>query len=149
MLGDNLLQLPGLALEVFDFAGCGRPSRVAGETPLAGFEELFRPAVVQALGDALPAAEFGNRGLAAQAVEDDADLLLGRILLRVARRMSRTSRSDGVSGVLDFCLMPTPQGVTMSPKSSVPQAASFVSQVLMSDSPQNRQQLPFTHRMLI
>jgi hypothetical protein len=30
--------------------------------------------------------------------------------------------------------MPTPQGVTMSPKSSVPQAASFVSQVLMSDN---------------
>ena len=53
--------------------------------------------------------------------------------LRVARRMSRTSRSDGVSGVLDLCLMSTPQVVTMSPKSSVPQAASFVSQVLMSD----------------
>jgi hypothetical protein len=29
--------------------------------------------------------------------------------------------------------MPTPQGVTMSPNSSVPQAASFVSQVSMSD----------------
>ena len=26
--------------------------------------------------------------------------------LRVAQRMSLTSRSDGVSGVLDFCLMP-------------------------------------------
>ena len=30
--------------------------------------------------------------------------------------------------------MPTPQGVTMSSKSSVSQAASFVSQVMMSDS---------------
>ena len=49
-------------------------------------------------------------------------------------RISLTSRSDGVSGVLDLGLMPTPLGVTMSPKSSVPQAASFVSQVLMSDS---------------
>jgi hypothetical protein len=29
--------------------------------------------------------------------------------------------------------MSTPQGVTMSPNSSVPQAASFVSQVSMSD----------------
>lgn len=36
--------------------------------------------------------------------------------------------------VLDFCLMPTPQGVTMSSKSSVPQAANSVSQVMMSDS---------------
>ena len=40
----------------------------------------------------------------------------------------------GVSGVLGFCLMPTPQGVTMSSKSSVSHAASFVSQVMMSDS---------------
>jgi hypothetical protein len=30
--------------------------------------------------------------------------------------------------------MLTPQGVTMSPKSSVPQAACFVSQVSMSDN---------------
>jgi hypothetical protein len=63
--------------------------------------------------------EFGNRGLAAQAVEDDADFLLGRYCLRVARRMSLTNRSDGVSDILDLGLMPTPQGVTMSPKSSV------------------------------
>jgi hypothetical protein len=63
--------------EVFDFASSGRPCRIAGETPLAGFEELFRPAVIQALSDTFPAAEFGNRGLATQAVEDDADLLFG------------------------------------------------------------------------
>jgi hypothetical protein len=56
----------------------------------------------------------------------------------VARRMSLTSRSDGVSGDADFCLMPTPQVVTMSPKSSVPQAASLVSQVLMSDNKRER-----------
>ena len=54
--------------------------------------------------------------------------------LRVARRISRTSRSDDVSGVPDFCLMSTPQVVTMNPKSSIPQAASFVSQALMSDT---------------
>ena len=57
--------------------------------------------------------------------------------------MSRTRRSDadglagvafaGGLGVLDLCLMSTPQVVTMSPKSSVPQAANFVSQVSMSD----------------
>ena len=53
--------------------------------------------------------------------------------LRVARRMSPTRRADGVSCVLDICLMPTLQQVTKSAKSS-PQAASFVSQVSMSDS---------------
>ena len=54
--------------------------------------------------------------------------------LRVARRISLMRRPDGVSCVLDFCLVPTLQQATMSPKSSVPQAASFVSQVPMSDS---------------
>jgi hypothetical protein len=33
------------------------------------------------IGDAFPTAEFGNRDFAAQTTEDDADLLLGRILL--------------------------------------------------------------------
>ena len=49
----------GLALEVFDLAGGCRSHSVAGQTPLAGFEELFRPVVVEALGDPFPAAEFG------------------------------------------------------------------------------------------
>jgi hypothetical protein len=39
------------------------PARV----PLAGFEELFRPT----------APKFGDGNFAAQAVEDDADILLG------------------------------------------------------------------------
>ena len=39
----------------------------------------------------------------------------------------------GVPGVLDLCLMPTPQVVTMKPKSCVPQVARFVSKVLMLD----------------
>lgn len=48
---------------------------------LASLQELFRPAVVEALGNALATAEFGNAGFAAQPVEDDADFLLGGILL--------------------------------------------------------------------
>jgi hypothetical protein len=41
--------------------------------------------------------------------------------------------------------MPTPQGVTMSPKSSVPQAASSVSQVMMSDKPDKQTKGKTTH----
>jgi len=77
LLGDNFFQLQGLALEILDFAGGCRSRRVAGQPPLAGFQELLRPAVVQALGDALPAAQLGDRDLATQAIEDDADLLFG------------------------------------------------------------------------
>ena len=53
--------------------------------------------------------------------------------LRVARRISRTSRSDGVSGVLDLGLMLHSSGGYDEPKILLPQAARFVSQVLMSD----------------
>ena len=55
-------------------------------------------------------------------------------IIPLARRMSLTRCSDGVSGGLDFCLMVHSSVVTMSPKSFVPQAASFDSQVLMSDT---------------
>ena len=50
--------------------------------------------------------------------------------LRVARRISRTSRSDGV---LDLGLMLHSSGGYDEPKILLPQAARFVSQVLMSD----------------
>lgn len=79
------VQFRGLALEVFDFAGSGRPRRVSG---------------------------VDNRTLAGL---------------------------PGVPGVLDLCLMATAQVVTMSPKSSDPQGANSVSQVLMSDKSYKRQ----------
>ena len=54
---------------------------VAGEPLLARFQKLFRPAVIQTLGDALAAAQDGDALLAAQARHHDPDLLLSRILL--------------------------------------------------------------------
>ena len=48
---------------------------VAGQPLLADLEELLGPAIVEVLGDAFLAAEFGDAVLAAQAIEDDADLL--------------------------------------------------------------------------
>jgi len=81
LLGDNFFQLQGLALEVFDLAGGCRSGRVTGQTSFAGFQELLRPTVIQALGNTFPATELSDGDFAAQTVEDDADLLLGRILL--------------------------------------------------------------------
>ena len=59
--------------------------RLAGGIPrkplLAGFQELLRPAVVEALGDPFPTAQLGDAVLAAQAREHNPDLLFSRILL--------------------------------------------------------------------
>ena len=43
-----------------------------------GHHELLRPGVIQALGDALLAAQLGDAVIAAQAIEHDPDFLFGR-----------------------------------------------------------------------
>jgi hypothetical protein len=73
-----------LASKVLDLVAGGSACGIAGEPPLAGFQELLRPAVVEALGNAFATAQLRDRVLAAQAVEDDADLLFGGVTL--ARR---------------------------------------------------------------
>jgi len=75
------------------------------------------------LGDAFAPAKLGNWGFAAQAIENNADLLFGRILLPgcpsdVADKL--LGRHRGGVGFLSHLRS---LGVTMSQKSSVPQAA--------------------------
>jgi hypothetical protein len=50
----------------------------AGQPLLAGFEELLRPAVIEVLDDPFPAAELSDALLAAQTLQHNADLVLGR-----------------------------------------------------------------------
>ena len=45
------------------------------------FEEILRPSVVEVGSQAFTAADFGNGGFAAQTFEDDADFILGGVLL--------------------------------------------------------------------
>ena len=61
LFGHDLLQLLGLAPEVLDFTIGRRPGRVPGRPALAGFQELFRPPVIQALGNAFAPAQLGDR----------------------------------------------------------------------------------------
>src|SRR5271169_268736 len=63
LFGHDLLQLLGLALEVLDFTIGRRPGRVPGQPALAGFQELLRPAVIKALGNAFAPAQLGDRML--------------------------------------------------------------------------------------
>ena len=60
--------------------GANLARRVARQPTLAGFEELLGPAIIHRGGDALAAAQLGDVLLAAQPFQDDADLLLRRVL---------------------------------------------------------------------
>ena len=125
LFSDDFFQLLGLAAQILDF-GAGRRTRcVTGEAAFAGFEELFRPAVVQALGDAFVDAKHRcamTRQSSAMVASPRSPSRTMRIFssaeycLRVALRISRTSRSDDVSGVLDFCLMVHSSGGDDEPK---------------------------------
>ena len=89
LLGNDLFQLLGLALEVLDLAAGRSAGRVAGEPALAGFEELLRPTVVEALGDAFAAAEFGDRVTSPRKPSRTMRIFSSaEYCLRVARRMS-------------------------------------------------------------
>ena len=63
------------------------PARVAGEPLLAGFEEVFRPAIVKVLVDAFLAAQFGNAVVAAQAVKLDPGGFDSNFIAGVVARM--------------------------------------------------------------
>src|SRR4051794_7115292 len=64
-----------------DLVGGGGAGGVAGQATLSGFQEFLGPGVEEALRDCLAAAERGDALLAAQALEDDADLFLGGVVL--------------------------------------------------------------------
>jgi hypothetical protein len=81
LLGDDFLQVLRLAPKLLDLIGRRSPRRVAGEPALAGLQELLGPRVIHALGDAFAPAKLGDRALAAQAIEHNADLLFGRVVL--------------------------------------------------------------------
>ena len=74
---DGLLERGRLSPKVLHLrTGCLADS-IASQTSPACFEELFRPGIVQALGNTLAAAQLGDAVIAAQPFEHDPDLLFG------------------------------------------------------------------------
>ena len=63
------------------FVAGRRTRRVACQAAFAGLQKLLGPTVVHAFGDAFAAAQLGDAGLAAQAIQHDADFLFRRIML--------------------------------------------------------------------
>src|SRR3954467_4965573 len=85
-IGDHLLERRGLTPQIVDLVRGGGPGCIASQALLSSLQEVLRPAIVQVLRDPLAATQLGNSVLAAQAFQNDPDLLLGRIVL--ARRPS-------------------------------------------------------------
>ena len=115
-----------LATQIVDLVRGGSPSRIASQALLSSLQEVLRLAIVQVLRDPLAATQLGNAVLAAQAFQNDPDLLLGRRVL--ARRPS-----DVLNNLLS-CFLRCPGllshlrsvNVTMSQKLSLIQSARSV-----------------------
>jgi hypothetical protein len=128
--------------QVLDLAFGRRPYRVARQTTLAGLQELLGPRVIKAFGNAFTAAKLGDAGLAAKAVQNYPDLPFGRMALAgcpadvLHNLLRRRFRVPGFLSHLHSLV------VTMSQKSSVPQAAKSVSQALIAESDAKRPVIP-------
>ncbi len=83
-VGQRLLQVAALLTQRLHFVTGRRTGGVPCEPLLASFEEFLRPAIIQAFGDPLTAADRGDAVFATQAFQDGPDFVLGRMML--ARR---------------------------------------------------------------
>jgi hypothetical protein len=134
LLGDDLLQGPSFEAKILDLAAGRRTRGISGQTPLAGLQELLRPVVIKALGDALTPTQLCNTVFATKPVQHNADLLLRRILLArgapnvLHDPLGRRLLALGFLSHLHSLM------VTMSQKSSLPQAVIFVSEAPISDN---------------
>jgi hypothetical protein len=75
------LHVPYLTGKILGLAAGRGPGCIPREALLPGLQELLRPALIQALGNALPPAQFGDVVLAAEPLQNDQDLLVGRMVL--------------------------------------------------------------------
>jgi len=109
LFGSNLLQArASRRRSVTSLLVAARAVSPASRAPLAGFQELLRPAVIETFGDAFPTAQLGNTALPSQAVQTMRIFSSAEYCLRVARRMFFTRRPDEEVGVLEFCLTSFP-----------------------------------------
>src|SRR5262249_47810798 len=134
LLGDNFLEVLRFAPKLLDLVGRRRTSGVSGKPALAGLEELLRPGVIHALGDAFAPAKLGDRGFAAKAIEHNADLLFRPMVLPSCASDVADNAFRRRGRGLGFLSHLRSLAATMSQKSSLPQAASSVSQVLKRDT---------------
>src|SRR5262245_316266 len=134
LLGDNFLEVLRFAPKLLDLVGRRCTSGVSGKPALAGLEELLRPGVIHALGDAFAPAKLGDRGFAAKAIEHNADLLFRPMVLPSCASDVADNAFRRRGRGLGFLSHLRSLAATMSQKSSLPQATSSVSRVLKRDT---------------
>jgi hypothetical protein len=66
LLGDDFLQHLGFLAQILDLAAWSALLLYHGQPPLAGFQELVRPVVIQALGNALATTQRRDTALTVQ-----------------------------------------------------------------------------------
>ena len=94
----------------------GRTGRITRQPTLAGFQELLRPAVIKSLGDAFSPAQLGNAGLVPKPVQNNADLLLGRMMPPGRTADALHEPLDGELVATDFWLICAPREGTDEPE---------------------------------
>ena len=120
-LGNDLLHSARLPAQPLHLVTGSSPCRVTRKAAFASLQELLRPHVIQTLGDPLTAAQLGDAVLPAQAVQHDADLVLGGIMLaRGAADVVHDPLGWGFMGQ-GFCSHLRSFVTTMRPKPSVVQ----------------------------
>ena len=65
LLGDDLLQRLGFSAQVLDLAAGRRARGIARKASFSGLQEILRPSVIQALGNAFTPAQLCDAMLAA------------------------------------------------------------------------------------
>jgi Patatin-like phospholipase len=77
LLSDDFLQRLGFLSQIPDLAAGRCSCCIPGQPPLAGFQELLRPVVIQALGNALATAQLRDAVLTRSILEPRAISLFG------------------------------------------------------------------------
>ena len=62
-------------MQILDLVGGGSARHITSQAALAGLHELLGPDAIEALRDALLAAELGDAVFVTQAIENDPDLV--------------------------------------------------------------------------
>jgi hypothetical protein len=102
LLGNNFFQLTRFTAKGGHLTRGSRTSRITGKPPLASFQKLLRPFIIDALGNAFTAAQLGDALLTTQSIQHNADLFFSRVLFA-----GRPAKADLLALVLDLVLSET------------------------------------------
>jgi hypothetical protein len=80
-ISNHLFDVAGFPAETLHLFTGGCACGITRKTPLASFQELLRPTVVEALGNTLATAKPGDPFFTVQAFQHDADFIFSRMVI--------------------------------------------------------------------